>query len=207
MVEHNEQLNESLSSVLDGTASSDDIDRVLSHDKQDWQHTLRSYSLTSSALQVDKDTRFADICLMDSISNAIDKEDMLPKHEIEADNVVQLQASKPTRTGTTATPVWKKSFGSLALAASVAFVVVTGGSYLLNGEQAAPQALQASINHTVNTAQFDVRPLQQVQAEVPVMDPERLQAYLRQHAEQTTIVNGQGMLPMSRVVSYPIGQE
>ena len=204
MIKYNDQLNESLSSLYDGAGTNSDIDEVLSHDTQKWQDKMQTYALTSAILKANNATDFSGYNLVGSVRQAIEQdESLLDKNN--AGNVIQLESVKQNHlSDESSSNVWKKSFGSLALAASVAFVVISGGSYLLDGGQPSVQTLQASIN----TLPIDIRPLQQVQVEVGAgIDHKRLQTYLRQHVEQSTMAAGQGMLPMARVVSYPIGQE
>ena len=48
-------------------------------------------------------------------------------------------------------------------------------------------------------------PLTALSAEEALENNERLQNYLRQHAQQASMTVGQGMIPMAKVVGYPQG--
>lgn len=196
----NESLAESASNVLDGTATSDDIDRLLASENEDWQEDMRAYALTSALLSDKEAGDFASYNLLGNIRDAIDAEDTASSSDHS--NVVAFTSATGVDHKVSAhKSVWSRGFGSLAVAASVAFVVISGGSYLLDGGESISNPVHQV---AVNPLPIDVKPLQHVNV---VLENKRLQAYLRQHAEQSTMVTGQGMLPMARVVSYPIGQE
>lgn len=202
-----DQLGESLSRLLDDVADKSDIARVLECEDLEWQERMRAYALTHSIMHSDDVADFADVNLVANIRAAIDQ----PDNSYLDDKVVQLEphlhktaeteTKQKSRATVTHLNVWKRSLGGAAIAASVAFVVISGGSYLMNdGEPAAVAPLQASIN----PVPVNVKPIQQVSVE---LDNKRLQNYLRQHAEQSTMAAGQSMLPMARVVGYPAEQE
>ncbi|TBR37765.1 hypothetical protein CBF23_013810 [Marinomonas agarivorans] len=194
-------LAEIVSSVIDGTATTNDIDRLLAADSKDWQTSAQSYAYTSSLLSGDKHAeKFTDLNILANIHSAIEQDD---KKSTTPDNVIQFDVK--SNSVSYQQPKLKRSnkpFANFAIAASVAFVVISGGSYLLDSNSFnAQQPAQASIT---TVPPVDIRPLQQVNV---VIENKRLQTYLRQHAEQSTMATGQGILPMSRVVNYSIGQD
>ena len=201
---NNDSLAESVSSLLDDALSRDDIDRLLASDEKEWQEKMQAYTLASSLLNTDKDVgNLAEYNLLGRIREVIDQDDAKTVESQVGANVVDFKQSTEKHLSTShanSSSMWKKTFGSLALAASVAFVVISGGSYVLDSGEPVVQPIQASIN----SLPVDLKPLQHVNV---VVENKRLQNYLRQHAEQSTMAAGQGMLPMARVVSYPIGQE
>lgn len=208
--EQNDRLAESLSSLFDDQCDATEIDEILEQDAKEWQTKMHAYALTSSILSSDSQVNHVATDLMFRVREGIDKRD-----EDEAklgENVVsfdqfQVPVDVPEAllgkvTSDSKIHFIKQAMTGFAMAASVAFVVIGGGSYLLNGDttDVAPALAQAPSL----SLPLDVRPLQQVSVE---LDNKRLQSYLRQHAEQSTMAAGQGMLPMARVVSYPVEQK
>ena len=98
-------------------------------------------------------------------------------------------------------PVWQVMLSGVAIAASVTFVIIFGGNALLTTDTISPN-LMAEVRSPVNN--LVITPLSELNKESLLVDNVRLQNYLRQHAEQAAMTVGQGMIPMARVVSYPI---
>lgn len=210
--EQNDRLAESLSSLFDDHCDASEIDEILEQDAKEWQMKMQSYALTSSVLHSDNHQDFAEMDLVSRVRDGINKLDN--EDASLGENVVALDkfqvpeqpqiAAKNNAANEPKVHFLKQAVTGLAMAASVAFVVIGGGSYLLEGE---PQEAAPAFAQAPNLAlPIDVKPLQQVNVELN-SDNKRLQSYLRQHAEQSTMAAGQGMLPMARVVSYPVEQK
>jgi sigma-E factor negative regulatory protein RseA len=209
--EQNDRLAESLSSLFDDHCEAAEIDEILEQDAKEWQEKMHAYALTSSILSSDNQVDHLATDLVARVREGIEKlEDEDAK---QGENVVsfdQFQAPQTAPVTDDKAPkeskvhFIKQAVSGLAMAASVAFVVIGGGSYLLEGETN-PQS-PALAQAPSLALPIDVKPLQQVSAEIE-LDNKRLQSYLRQHAEQSTMAAGQGMLPMARVVSYPVEQK
>jgi sigma-E factor negative regulatory protein RseA len=209
--EQNDRLAESLSSLFDDHCEAAEIDEILEQDAKEWQEKMHAYALTSSILSSDNQVDHLATDLVARVREGIEKlEDEDAK---QGENVVsfdQFQAPQAAPVTEEKAPkeskihFIKQTVSGLAMAASVAFVVIGGGSYLLEGETS-PQT-PALAQAPSLALPIDVKPLQQVSAEIE-LDNKRLQSYLRQHAEQSTMAAGQGMLPMARVVSYPVEQK
>jgi len=90
---------------------------------------------------------------------------------------------------------------SLATAASVAVVVVFTGNYFMAPNNIPTQVAVVETPQTNVT--LPVTTLSELNKQPLDADNQRLQSYLRQHAEQATISAGQGIIPMARLVSYP----
>ena len=209
--EQNDRLAESLSSLFDDNCEAAEIDEILEQDAKEWQEKMHAYALTSSILSSDNQVDHLATDLVARVREGIEKlEDEDAK---QGENVVsfdQFQAPQTSPVTEDKAPkeskvhFIKQTVSGLAMAASVAFVVIGGGSYLLEGETNSQTPALAQAPSLA--LPIDVKPLQQVSAEVE-LDNKRLQSYLRQHAEQSTMAAGQGMLPMARVVSYPVEQK
>ncbi|OUR77980.1 hypothetical protein A9Q77_03285 [Marinomonas sp. 42_23_T18] len=210
--EQNDRLAESLSSLFDDQCDAAEIDEILEQDAREWQAKMHAYALTSSILSSDSQVEHVSTDLMSRVRAGIDKLDeddaQLGENVVSFDQFQVPDRSVEETLGKVPSEskihFIKQAVTGFAMAASVAFVVIGGGSYLLNGDtsEATPALAQApSLSLPLN-----VRPLQQVSVELDI-DNKRLQSYLRQHAEQSTMAAGQGMLPMARVVSYPVEQK
>ncbi len=210
--EQNDRLAESLSSLMDDHCDATEIDEILEQDAKEWQQKMQAYALTSSILSSDNHVDNLGMDLVSRVREGIDK--LEEEDATQGENVVsfdQFQAPESVSVKAPNTDVneskvhfLKQAVTGFAMAASVAFVVIGGGSYLLEDESA--QTAPAFAQAPSLALPIDVKPLQQVSAELDV-DNKRLQSYLRQHAEQSTMAAGQGMLPMARVVSYPVEQK
>jgi sigma-E factor negative regulatory protein RseA len=208
--EQNDRLAESLSSLFDDQCDATEIDEILEQDAKEWQAKMHAYALTSSILSSDSQVNHVATDLMSRVREGIDKLDetdaklgenvvSFDQFQVPVDGPEEILKKAPSESKI---HFIKQAMTGFAMAASVAFVVIGGGSYLLSGDTAdvTPALAQAPSL----SLPLDVRPLQQVSVE---LDNKRLQSYLRQHAEQSTMAAGQGMLPMARVVSYPVEQK
>ncbi|KJZ14782.1 hypothetical protein TW85_08680 [Marinomonas sp. S3726] len=209
--EQNDRLAESLSSLFDDHCEAAEIDEILEQDAKEWQEKMHAYALTSSILSSDSQVDHLATDLVARVREGIDK--LEDEDANQGENVVsfdQFQAPQAAPVTEEKAPreskvhFLKQTMSGLAMAASVAFVVIGGGSYLLEGESNTQSPALAQAPSLA--LPIDVKPLQQVSAEIDI-DNKRLQSYLRQHAEQSTMASGQGMLPMARVVSYPVEQK
>lgn len=209
--EQNDRLAESLSSLFDDHCEAAEIDEILEQDAKEWQEKMHAYALTSSILSSDSQVDHLATDLVARVREGIDK--LEDEDANQGENVVSFdqfqapQAAPVTENKAPREPkvhFIKQTISGLAMAASVAFVVIGGGSYLLEGESNSQSPALAQAPSLA--LPIDVKPLQQVSAEIDI-DNKRLQSYLRQHAEQSTMAAGQGMLPMARVVSYPVEQK
>ena len=209
--EQNDRLAESLSSLFDDHCEAAEIDEILEQDAKEWQEKMHAYALTSSILSSDSQVDHLATDLVARVREGIEK--LEDEDANQGENVVsfdQFQAPQAAPVTEEKAPreskvhFLKQTMSGLAMAASVAFVVIGGGSYLLEGESNTQSPALAQAPSLA--LPIDVKPLQQVSAEIDI-DNKRLQSYLRQHAEQSTMASGQGMLPMARVVSYPVEQK
>lgn len=210
--EQNDRLAESLSSLFDDQCDAAEIDEILEQDAKEWQEKMHAYALTSSILSSESQVDHLATDLVSRVREGIDKldaedaalgENIVSFDQFQTPNTAPSEPA-PDTPSESKVHFLKQAVTGFAMAASVAFVVIGGGSYLLEGEtnEVSPALAQAPSL----ALPIDVKPLQQVSAELDI-DNKRLQSYLRQHAEQSTMAAGQGMLPMARVVSYPVEQK
>ena len=192
-----EEVRSSLSAMFDGEATEQDIGRLVDSDSSELSRQLETYHLIQQALHKDSPV---EVGLEDSLMLRVRK-------EIEVDASFSDQGTSnllpfvlPSE-NTPSRPVWRTAFSSLAVAASVAFVVIVGGNELLT-----PTPTESNILAQVRppATNMVVTPLADLDKEALQIDNVRLQHYLRQHAEQAAMTVGQGMIPMARVVSYPV---
>lgn len=187
-----DRLRESVSALMDGEASELELRRLLAGaDRQDIREPWRSFHVARGAM-TNEDMRFARVDLSERVASVIDAE------------------PGPSRAGLSP---WWKSLGGLAVAASVAAVVVVGGKNL-QGDSTS-QAQVAGVDATGSRvypapAAVQARGQVAVSAEYPVsamptvLDPDReaerrLQKYLLRHTERAAVNNGQGMISFARV--------
>ena len=199
------RVGESVSSLLDDHCEAEDLDFLLEQEAQAWQKTMQSYAYVSKVMQSKEAvTDVSEVDLVARVRLAIAAE---PAKEgsMAHTNVVDFVSAKaeevPLKNDSAERFSWRSAMGGLAVAASVAFVVVLGGNTLLDTndiDAGTPQlvVLEADLDAGVELKQLEIASLD--------VHNERLQSYLRQHAEQATMAAGQGMIPMARVVSYSI---
>ncbi|MFT4573222.1 sigma-E factor negative regulatory protein [Marinomonas primoryensis] len=191
----------SLSAMFDGEASEQDIEHLVKVDHTVLSRQLESWHLIQQTLHKDTDVAVGlKNSLVSRIRVEIDNDDSYTEEQkIKLDNV-PIPFVLPTKNNASR-PVWHVMLSSVAVAASVTFVVIFGGNALLTTDTI-PPILMAEVR--LSAINLVTTPLDQLNKESLLMDNVRLQNYLRQHAEQAAMTVGQGMIPMARVVSYPI---
>lgn len=196
--DHSQEMRSSLSAMFDGEATEQDLDRLIDGDSAELSRQLESYHLIQQALHNDSSVAVGlEDSLMLRVRAGIDVDSSFPE-EHSANNLLPFvlpRDSKPSRS------TWRVALSSVAVAASVAFVVILGGNELLTSEVNAPNLVAEVRSPSTNMV---VTPLAELDKEALQIDNVRLQHYLRQHAEQAAMTVGQGMIPMARVVSYPV---
>jgi len=196
--DHTPESLSSLSAMFDGEANEKDIESLLKEDTVNTSHKLESLHLIQQALHKESTTVVGlKGSFVSSVRAQIDAEDLMNHSQAEnsQDNVIVFPEAEQNK------PAWKMMFSSLAIAASVTFVVIFGGNTLLSFDGVDVNTL-AEVNTPI--AEESVTALAELNKEALPADSIRLQHYLRQHAEQATMTVGQGMIPMARVVSYPV---
>ncbi|GGN33799.1 MULTISPECIES: sigma-E factor negative regulatory protein [Marinomonas] len=191
----------SLSAMFDGEASERDIERLLQADSAELSRQVESFHLIQQTLHKDSAVTLglADSLLL-RVRAEIDKEDLQVKQPNTSLEEKVLPFVLPEK-ATSSRPNWRVMLSGVAVAASVSFVVILGGNGLLTSDTA-----QTNVVAEVRTPSPNmiVTPLAQLDKDTLQADNIRLQHYLRQHAEQAAMTVGQGMIPMARVVSYPV---
>jgi sigma-E factor negative regulatory protein RseA len=192
----------SLSAMFDGEATQKDVEYLLNADGGELSRQLESFHLIQQTLH--KDSKVA-VGLEDSlvlgIRAKIEAED-LANESVSADNKL-IPFVFPSEKGNVkaSRPAWKVMFSSVAVAASVTFLVILGGNVVLTPDAASLNVIADVQSPATNNAVISLADLKK---DRPQVDNVRLQNYLRQHAEQASMTVGQGMIPMARVVSYPV---
>lgn len=206
---HGSGRDDSLSAFLDNEATHADIEVLLASDIDSLADKLDHYSQIQQAIQPDHALLIEDsgafLAQMHAKLEQVKQETNVvafPKQptqllkseklaQVELPNISQVSGSK------------RSFFSGLAVAASVAFVVVLGGNVLLDNDSAATATATFAAS---NAAQMTpTEPITALSAEEALHNNERLQNYLRQHAQQASMTVGQGMIPMAKVVGYPQG--
>lgn len=210
-----EHLCESLSAFIDGEASELETHRLLKQSQDDdIRQTTFRYHLIGEAMRHETH-QLSGIDISSAVSAAIKEE---PAFQSSA-----TVASKSTVTR------WLQPFAGVAVAASVAFAVIVGvqvfqtesvepGQQLAatNSEQAAetnakytgaglgarPQLASSPQVATPVAAPANSLRLFQQQQRLDQATQTRIQSYLMQHAEHSTLINGQGILPFARVDKF-----
>ena len=188
----------SLSAMFDGEATEQDLDLLIDGDSAELSRQLEAYHLIQQALHKDSSVAVGlEDSLMLRIRAGIDVDASFPEEQ-SANNLLPFVLPSENKV---ARPVWRVALSSVAVAASVAFVVIFGGNELLTPDATAPNLVAEVRSSSSNMA---VTPLAELDKDALQIDNVRLQHYLRQHAEQAAMTVGQGMIPMARVVSYPV---
>jgi sigma-E factor negative regulatory protein RseA len=195
-----ERMRESLSALLDDEANELEIERVLSHISDD--ERLRQTWVRYNAVRASASGHQLAHMSLD-ISAQL-------RHAVAAETAPAVE--KPGLKQRLLRPV-----ASLAVAASVAAVVVVGGQQLAqidggnpygNGQAVAagsgsPVGMLNSLGATTVQASYGARP-------IPVLQPatrtayqelarQRMQKYMQEHAEHAALNSPQGLIPFARV--------
>jgi len=191
---HTPETMASLSAMFDGEATEQDIAALLAQDSGVLARQLEGFHAIQQYLHKDEQLAVGlNNNLLTRIHDTLEAEGETQELPELAAQVVSLPQSKIN---------WKVMFSGVAMAASVAFMVVFGGNLLLNSDVSQPP-LTAEVS-PVKGAQPVATPLAELNQQALPLDNVKLQQYLRQHAEQATMTVGQGMIPMARVVNYPV---
>ncbi len=221
---HDENVAQCVSDFVDDRLSSEDLDFLLSQENEKWETTLKSYAATQQALNsAEPMTDFSQFDLLSRVREGIDgiEPDLLPDEtETSPSNIVDLSERKAAFTESNARHLDALSDSEnsrksnvisvkmFAMAASVAFVALLAGQLFLsqgndfNGE-GLPVIAVANLDQT-DSILDDPQDIQALSLDV---NNDRLQSYLRQHAEQSAMATNQGMISMARVVSFSTEQD
>lgn len=204
---------ESLSAFLDNEANADDIEKLLAADKDDLASKLDHYHEIYQTVQPDSEH-----LIFDSSAFLAGVHEKL-KENVPDSNIVAfpvrneaaqrqiLDISLPAVNVTDKPNSRRPILGGLAVAASVALMVLLGGNLLLTTPESSFSTATATATAArVPVIEQNVVPIQELRGEMALENNKRLQNYLRQHAQQASLTVGQGMIPMARVVSYPQGE-
>ncbi|BFM50919.1 hypothetical protein [Marinomonas sp. THO17] len=193
----------SLSAMFDGEATTQDIEALLAQDTDVLAQQAEAIHAIQQVLHKETQSGLGlEMSLLSRIHDGIADQES-DESVVDNDNtiVTSISTQQAPLSAKTTKPHWKVWFSSMAVAASVAFFVVLGGNLLLQGDAIPNGGLTAEV---ISTPSPDVKSLAEVNQQALPMDNAKLQQYLRQHAEQATMTVGQGMIPMARVVNYPV---
>lgn len=190
----NDKQQETLSALMDGELDEMSLHRLFSSksgegiNDADMLETWSRYHLARDAMKGDINA-FSAIDLSQSISAAIEEEASLD------DGSVKQNVSH-----------WWKPVAGLSVAASVAFAVVLGARFDGSSDFTS-QAELASESSQVPALIEDGAALQlanqQIEDEVKLKEAQdRLNSYLRQHAQDSAIGQGRTSMPFARVVNF-----
>ena len=206
----NEQLRESLSSLMDGEASEQDIQRVLEN-LQDpaVRDAWRRYNMARWGLE--GAGQLAEDDLSGAIMAAVEQE---PAHSLQ-----------PGAADVSIQPIGRwhrftRPLASFAVAASVFAVVLVGSQFVGQdagvsapqvAERASPVGMVSTVGGAAVRAGYATRPVPVVQA-APASDynsiaRERLRKYMLPHAEEAALNAPQGMMPYARVATFRSEEE
>lgn len=201
----------SFSAMLDGEATEQDIEHLLQMDTAELGAQVEGFHLIQQILHKETDTSVGlEGHFMARVRAGIDAEQESDLSSNTDDHKV-LNFAAPVKVDSTfdsenrATHAkrtdWRMMLSGMAVAASVTFVIMVGSNQLL-----APSSASGNFLAEVRlpAQQNALTSLDTLDRDVLQIDDIRLQHYLRQHAEQAAMTVGQGMIPMARVVSYPI---
>lgn len=188
-----DRLRESVSALVDGEASEMELQRVLANaNNAEVRDCWRAYQLTRGALSGDS-LQFAHVDLSARISAVLEHEGV------------------PAAAAVSRRLAWRKPAGGLAVAATVAAVVVMGGQMLRSGDEAAPLAdaargrvFPASVATTPASGETTVSSDFSGLAPAAAVDPDQeagrqLDKLLLQHTERAVIGSGKGTIPYARL--------
>ena len=191
----------SLSAMFDDEATDKDIEQLLHRDSAELSRKLETYHLIQQALHKESQVAVGlEDSLMLRIRAGIDVDASFSETQ-EYDGDSNLLPFVLPNENKASRPAWRVALSSVAVAASVAFVVILGGNELLTPDTTSSNLVAEVRSPSTNMV---VTPLAELDKDALQIDNVRLQNYLRQHAEQAAMTVGQGMIPMARVVSYPV---
>lgn len=194
-----EKQTESLSALMDGELDELSMRRLLNDVDSDpaMKAQWARYHLARDAIKGDSSV-FAAMDISAAVSEALDQE--------------------PTSQQTTQKP-WFKAFAGMSVAASVAFAVVIGARFNPLNEQPAFDA-QLTNKSKVEIVKPDVstfRSPSMIAQSPDAIDgvneqelqqaQERLNSYLKQHAQDSAIGQGRTAMPFARVVNFETSKE
>ena len=193
-----QDIHSSMSAMFDGEATEQDLERLIDEDSAELSRQLEAYHLIQQVLHKDSSVAVGlEDSLMRRVRDGIDVDAAFPEEQ-SANNLLPFVLPSENKVPR---PTWRVALSSVAVAASVAFVVILGGNEFLTPDVATSN-LVAEVRSSSNN--MVVTPLAELDKDALQIDNVRLQNYLRQHAEQAAMTVGQGMIPMARVVSYPV---
>ena len=193
-----QDIHSSMSAMFDGEATEQDLERLIDEDSAELSRQLEAYHLIQQVLHKDSSVAVGlEDSLMRRVRDGIDVDAAFPEEQ-SANNLLPFVLPSENKVSR---PTWRVALSSVAVAASVAFVVILGGNEFLTPDVATSN-LVAEVRSSSNN--MVVTPLAELDKDAFQIDNVRLQNYLRQHAEQAAMTVGQGMIPMARVVSYPV---
>ena len=192
----------SLSAMFDGEATEQDLECLLNADSHYVSRQLESFHLIQQTLHKESSVAVGlEGSLLSRILAELDVDASFPDVQDNSEESNLLPFLLPTESKHASRPAWRMALSSVAIAASVTFVVIFAGNEMLTTESQMPN-LTADVRSSL--PDMVVTPLAELDGEALQFDNVKLQHYLRQHAEQAAMTVGQGMIPMARVVSYPI---
>lgn len=203
--DQNADVKEAVSAFMDSELSAEELDALLAKDASQWASSFDQLHSVNHAIHHENSPLTVDT--QSFLAGMHDKMAMEEVAAAQADNVVSMTTSRVSERVEHSTERRKptKLFGGVmfggAIAASVAFAVVLGGNLLLNPNGGS----EPSVDQVANTFEADtqIAPIESLKDDSALANNERLQEYLKRHAEQSALTSGQGMMPMARVVSYP----
>jgi len=191
-----EKQNESISALMDGELDEMSLHRLLKSDEdQAVRETWSRYHMARDAMKGEV-SEFVGLDISASVSAALDDEAPLTQ------NTLKEKAA-----------TWWKPVAGLSVAASVAFAVIVGAQFGADGF--APQAEIASktevkivtpeitkVKGPTMLANSSNTPVNAEQQKELQQAQERLNSYLKQHAQDSAIGQGRTAMPFARVVNF-----
>ena len=189
--------NEALSALMDGELDEMALRRTLNQldDEPELKQTWSRYHLQRDTIKGDI-SAFSTLDISGAISAAIDDEATL-------ESTKQPSESKP----------WWKAVAGLSIAASVALAVVIGARFNPLVETQGVQQLASKTQVKVVTPEITLvkgpsmiaqsnSELEGVDEKVLQQAQERLNSYLKQHAQDSALGQGRTAMPFARVVNF-----
>lgn len=186
---------ENLSALMDGELDELSIARLLGQMKDSPELTTKwaRYHLLGDAMRGDMQG-FANIDLSASISAALADE-------------VPLSAAAPLKQ---AARQWWKPAAGLSVAASVAMAVIIGAYQLRSSDAGFEQVADAASAEVAKPPVYYKGPTMVASTESEAdlkAGQDKLNEYLRQHAQDAALGQGRSMMPFARVVNFETQQQ